>query len=59
MIWVGKQLKFRRCHLLDKYEYLTDVDLGYKPNVFEKTKFEYSKLGPNKKHIIYILSKPD
>ena len=31
--------------LLDKYEYLTGEDLGYKSNVFEKVKFEYSKLG--------------
>ena len=45
-------------NLLDKHKYLADVDLGYKPNVFEKTKFEYFKLGPNKIHIINI-SKPD
>ena len=32
-------------NLLDKYEYLTGEDLGYKPNVFEKAKFEYSPLG--------------
>ena len=32
-------------NLLDKYEYLTDEDLGYKPNVFVKAKFEYSPLG--------------
>ena len=30
---------------LDKYEYLTGEDLGYKPSVFEKAKFEYSPLG--------------
>ena len=30
---------------LDKYEYLTGEDLGYKPNVVQKTKFEYSPLG--------------
>ena len=29
-------------NLLDKYEYLTGEDLGYKPSVFQKTKFEYS-----------------
>ena len=29
-------------NLLDKYEYLTGEDLGYKPNVFEKAKFRYS-----------------
>ena len=27
-------------NLLDKYEYLTGEDLGYKQNVFEKVKFE-------------------
>ena len=32
-------------NLLDKHEYLTGEDLGYKPNVFEKAKFEYSPLG--------------
>ena len=31
--------------LLEKYEYLTGEDLGYKPSVLEKTKFEYSPLG--------------
>ena len=30
---------------LDKYEYLTGEDLGYKPGVVQKTKFEYSSLG--------------
>ena len=30
---------------LDKYEYLTDKDLGYKPDLIEKTRFEYSPLG--------------
>ena len=30
---------------LDKYEYLTDEDLGYKPGVVERTKFENSPLG--------------
>ena len=32
-------------NLLEKYEYLTGKDLGYKPNVFEKAKFEYSPFG--------------
>ena len=31
--------------LLEKYEYLTGEDLGHRPNVFEKIKFEYSPLG--------------
>ena len=29
---------------LEKYEYLTGEDLGYKPNVLEKVKFHYSSL---------------
>ena len=32
-------------NLLDKYEYLTCRDLGYKPSVSEKATFEYSLLG--------------
>ena len=31
--------------LLEKYEYLTGEDLGHRPSVFEKTKFEYPPLG--------------
>ena len=30
---------------LDKYEYLTDEDLGLKPNTIEQARFEYSPLG--------------
>ena len=30
---------------LDKHEYLTGEDLGHKPDVVQKTKFEYSVLG--------------
>ena len=30
---------------LDKYEYLTDEDLGYRPDPVQKAKFEYSPLG--------------
>ena len=30
---------------LPKYEYLTEKDLGYKPNAFEQAKLEYSPLG--------------
>ena len=30
---------------LEKYEYLTGEDLGYKPDVIQKAKFEYSPLG--------------
>ena len=31
--------------LWEKYEYLTGEDLGHRPSVLEKTKFEYSPLG--------------
>ena len=31
--------------LLKKYKYLTREDLGYRPSVLEKIKFEYSPLG--------------
>ena len=30
---------------LDKYEYLTDQNLGYKPDPIQKARFEYSSLG--------------
>ena len=30
---------------LDKYEYLTEEDLGYKPGVVDRAKFGYSRLG--------------
>ena len=30
---------------LEKYEYLSGENLGYKPNVIQKAKFEYSPLG--------------
>ena len=30
---------------LDRYEYLTGEDLGYKPDVIQRAKFEYSPLG--------------
>ena len=29
---------------LEKYEYLTSEELGYKPGVVEKAKFEYSPI---------------
>ena len=32
---------------LEKYEYLTGEDLGYKPDVIQKAKFEYFPLGQN------------
>ena len=30
---------------LEKYEYLTVEDLGYKPGIVQKAKFDYSPLG--------------
>ena len=30
---------------MDKYEYLSGEDLGHKPGVVERAKFEYSPLG--------------
>ena len=30
---------------MEKYEYLTGEDLGYKPDVIQKAIFEYSSLG--------------
>ena len=30
---------------MEKYEYLTGEDLGHRPSVLEKTRFEYSPLG--------------
>ena len=30
---------------MEKYEYLTGEDLGYKPDIIQKAKFEYSPLG--------------
>ena len=30
---------------LDKYEYLTGEDLGYRPDPVQKSRFEYSTLG--------------
>ena len=30
---------------MEKFESLTDKDLGHRPSVLEKTKFEYSPLG--------------
>ena len=30
---------------LEKYEYLTGEDVGYKPDIVQKAKFEYSPVG--------------
>ena len=35
---------------LEKYDHLTGEDLGYKPKVLEKVKFQYSPLGEDLKN---------
>ena len=50
---------------LDKYEYLTGEDLGYRPDPVQKAKFEYSPLGQvlnkgldfNEKHEVGLLKR--
>ena len=46
---------------LQKYEYLTGEDLGYKPDLLQKAKFEYSPLGKafNKGLDIKMIKKKD
>ena len=41
---LSREAVFSSKDLLNKCEYLTDEDLGHKPSVFEKAKFEYSPL---------------
>ena len=36
---------------MDKYEYLTGEDLGYKPSVGEKATLEYTKSKTNKNKV--------
>ena len=43
--------------LLEKYEYLTGEDLGHRPSLLEKTKFEYSPLGMSVNHLKKIMLK--
>ena len=48
--------------LLEKYEYLTGDDLGHRPSVLQKTKFDYSPLGMSlsksfKKHNVKNIAK--
>ena len=38
------------CNNLDKYEYLTDEDLGLKPTTAEQARFEYSPLKINQRN---------
>ena len=42
---LGREAALSSKDLLEKYEYLTGEDLGHRPSVLEKTKFEYSPLG--------------
>ena len=37
---------------MDKYEYLTDEDLGLKPSTVEQERFEYSQLTTEKNYKI-------
>ena len=39
------QLLIKKKYLKYEYEYLTGANLGYKPDVVQKAKFEYSPLG--------------
>ena len=41
----AKVSAFSSKDILEKNEYLTGGDLGHKPSVFEKSKFDYSSLG--------------
>ena len=50
--------------LLKKYEYLTGDDLGHRPSVLQKTKFDYSPLGMSlsksfKKHNVKNIAKSE
>ena len=42
--WQNAKISALSSSELDKYEYLTGEDLGYKPDVVQKAKFEYSPL---------------
>ena len=45
---------------LEKYEYLTGEDLGYKPDIIQKAKVEYSPLGKIfKKDWMKVIKKKD
>ena len=43
--WKAAKISALPSNNLEKYEYLTSKDLGYKPRVIEQAKFEYSPLG--------------
>ena len=42
---------------LQKYEYLSGEDFGYKPDVVQKAKFEYSPLGKVFNKGLYVTKK--
>ena len=42
--WLAAKMSAYSSGDLRKYEYLTGEDLGYKPSVIEKAKFDYSPL---------------
>ena len=42
---------------LQKYEYLSGEDFGYKPDVVQKAKFEYSPLGQVFNKGLYVTKK--
>ena len=43
--WKAAKISAWSSNNLDKYEYLTAEDLGWKPNTVEQAKFEHSSLG--------------
>ena len=43
--WKAAKISALSSNNLEKYEYLTSEDLGYKPRVIEQAKSEYSPLG--------------
>ena len=45
MICIDRILRFLPSGKLDKYEYLIEEDLGCRPDLVQKTNFEYNPLG--------------
>ena len=63
--WEAAKISALSSKELHKYEYLTGEDLGYKPGVVERARFEYSLLGEvlsgkvkktNKTKILFIIN---
>ena len=42
---INAEISAYYCGALPKYEYLTNKDLGYKPDAVEKVQVEYSRIG--------------